>query len=234
MEFNGKTILPAVNRLPHKVILYGGTGQAKVVRPIIEHYGSVVTAVFDDTPGLPAPFPDVPLYCGYEQLEQWYASHRDEPIGFCLAIGNPHGAVRRRLHDRLVSLGMRPVTIAHAASSIADNAVIGEGTQIMAGAVIGVEARVGRQCIINTRASVDHEDVLEDGVEISPGATLCGLVHVRRDAWVAAGATILPRLEIGAGAIVGAGAVVTRNVPPGATVMGLPARIVPSKLRRAG
>ncbi len=40
-----------MNKLPKEIILYGGTGQAKVVRPIIEHYGSKVIAVFDDTPG---------------------------------------------------------------------------------------------------------------------------------------------------------------------------------------
>jgi acetyltransferase-like isoleucine patch superfamily enzyme len=71
---------------------------------------------------------------------------------------------------------------------------------------------------------VDHEDVLEDGVELAPGATLCGLVTIETGGWVCAGATVLPRIKIGADAIVGAGAVVTRNVPPGVTVVGIPAK----------
>ena len=86
------------------------------------------------------------------------------------------------------------------------------------------EARLGRCCIINTRASVDHEDVLEDGSELAPGATLCGLVHLKEAAWVCAGATVLPRVTIGADAIVGAGAVATRDIPDGATAVGVPAR----------
>jgi acetyltransferase-like isoleucine patch superfamily enzyme len=79
---------------------------------------------------------------------------------------------------------------------------------------------------VNTRASIDHEGVLGDGVEIAPGATLCGHVHAGANAWVCAGATILPRIRIGADARVGAGAVVTRDVPDGVIVVGVPARLL--------
>ncbi|HZE73239.1 MAG TPA: acetyltransferase [Pyrinomonadaceae bacterium] len=214
----------ATNKLPPKIILWGGTGQAKVVRPIVEWFGSRVVAVFDDTPDLRAPFADVDLHCGKEGFLRWIASQRREEIGFSITIGNPHGRVRLRLHDLLVSEGLRPVSVIHPSAWIAENAVIGDGAQIMAGAIVGAEATLGRQCIINTKASVDHEDILDDGVEIAPGATLCGLVHVGVNAWVCAGATVLPRIKIGADARVGAGAVVTRDVPNGATVVGVPAR----------
>ena len=211
------------NTLPPDVILWGGTGQAKVVRPIIEYYGSKVVAVFDNTPNLPTPFPDVELYHGHKQFEVWIKSRNRKEIGFCVAIGNPHGRVRIRLHDLLVKEGLTPVTVVHPTAWVADNATIGSGSQILAGAVIAPEARIGRQCIINTNASVDHEDVLEDGVEVAPGATLCGLVHVGVNAWICAGATVLPHIRIGADAIVGAGAVVMKDVPDGITVVGIPA-----------
>lgn len=215
-----------INRLPPKVILWGGTGQAKVVRPIVEHYGAKVVAIFDDTPNLAPPFPDVDLYCGYEGFKRWIASQSRNEIGFSITIGNPHGRVRLRLHDLLVEEGLSPVTVAHPTAWIAENAIVGSGSQIMAGAIIGAEARLGRECIVNTKASVDHEDILEDGVEIAPGATLCGLVQARTNAWICAGATVLPRINIGADARVGAGAVVTRDVPDGATVVGIPAKIL--------
>ena len=94
----------------------------------------------------------------------------------------------------------------------------------MAGAIIAPEAKLGRECIINTNASVDHECILGDGVEVGPGATLCGLVTVDVNGWICAGATILPRIKIGADAIVGGGAVVTKDVSAGQTVVGVPAR----------
>lgn len=214
-----------LNRLPPEVILWGGTGQAKVVRPIIEHYGSKVVAVFDDTPGLASPFKDVPLYAGWAGFQKWLQGRvPGSETGFCVAIGNPHGRVRLSLHERLKGEGLIAVTIAHPTAWIAASAVIGEGAQILAGAIILDETRLGRQCIVNTKASVDHENVLADGVEIAPGATLCGCIRVDTAAWVCAGATVLPRLNIGHDAIVGAGAVVTKDVPPGTTVVGVPAR----------
>ena len=96
----------------------------------------------------------------------------------------------------------------------------------MAGAIVNEEAVIGRECIINTNASVDHECILDDGVELAPAATLCGCVHVGMNSWICAGATVLPRIKIGAGAIVGAGAVVTKDVSAGSTVMGVPAKQV--------
>ncbi len=215
-----------INAYPPDIILWGGTGQAKVVRPIIEHFGSRVIAVFDDTIGIEPPFPDVPLYSGWRAFEQWAIGRDVDRIGFCVAVGNPHGRIRVRLHEKLADAGLRAVTVAHPSASIAPNAIIGEGSQILPGAVIGAEALLGRQCIVNTHASVDHEDVLEDGVEVAPGATLCGLVYVEANGWIGAGATVLPRVRIGADAIVGAGSVVTRHVPSGVCVVGVPARQV--------
>jgi sugar O-acyltransferase (sialic acid O-acetyltransferase NeuD family) len=220
-----------INHFPPEIILWGGTGQAKVVRPIIEHYGSKVVAVFDDTPNLPPPFLDVPLYLGWGGFQEWIRGYFNRAeIGFCVTIGNPHGRVRVRFHERLIAEGLQAATIAHPNAQIALNASIGEGCQLMAGAIVNPQARLGRQCIINTKSSVDHECILEDGVEVAPGATLCGLVHMGINAWVCAGATILPRISIGADAIVGAGAVVICDVPAGVTVVGVPAERI-SKIK---
>lgn len=51
-------------------------------------------------------------------------------------------------------------------------------------------------------------------------------VTIASDAWIGAGAIIMPGLTIGEGAVVGAGAVVTRNVAPYTVVAGNPARVI--------
>lgn len=207
-----------------KVVLWGGTGQAKVVRPILECYGSKVVAVFDDTPGLKSPFPDVEIYHGYEGFKSWIKNQNPKELGFCVTIGNPHGRARLGLHEKLLKEGLTPIPVIHPTAFIAQNAIIDAGVQVMAGAIIGEGAKIGKECIINTNASVDHECVLGDGVEVAPGATLCGCVHADVNSWICAGATILPKIKIGADAVVGAGAVVTKDVPSGCTVVGVPAK----------
>jgi len=212
-----------INQFPPEIIFYGGTGQAKVVRPIIEYFGSKLVAVFDDTHNVKKTFQDINLYPGSE-LNNWIEENKKEKLGFCVTIGNPHGRIRIKLHQKLKAKGLKPVTLAHHTAFISQNTKIGTGSQIMAGAVISPEVEIGQDCIVNTNATVDHESFLEAGVEIAPGATLCGLVKVGTNGFVGAGAIVLPRIQIGSDAIVGAGAVVTRNVENGQTVVGVPAK----------
>jgi sugar O-acyltransferase (sialic acid O-acetyltransferase NeuD family) len=210
----------AVNKLPPRVILWGGTGQAKAVRPIIEHCGSRVVAIFDDTPNLKSPFPDIELYYGYEGFLKWIAGQPAKEIGFCVTIGNPHGRVRLKLHNLLVEHGLSPISIAHPTAWIADDAVIGPGAQILAGALVAAEAQLGHQCIVNNHALVEHEAVLGDAVEIAPNATVLGLTSIGTNTLVGVSATVLSRLKIGSDVIIGAGAIVSTNVLDKETVHG--------------
>lgn len=214
--------------MPNKVILWGGTGQAKVIRPIIEYYGSKVDAIIDDTIGLKSPFPDIRIYEGYEGFLEYIKNKIPKEIGFAVTIGNnktgKNAEARIRISDMLEKKGLIPTTIIHPTAYIDSSVKIGKGVQICAGAIIIAETRIGDYCIINTGASVDHECILEDGSEVDPNATLCGIIHLGKNSWVGANATILPRLKIGYNSVVGAGSVVTKNVPDGIIVAGNPAK----------
>ena len=96
----------------------------------------------------------------------------------------------------------------------------------MAMAVVHNEAEIGMQCILNTRALIEHDCRLMEGVEIAPGAVLCGRVTVGRNTWIGANATIAPRIRIGSNSIVGAGAVVIADVPDNVVMAGVPARLI--------
>ncbi len=58
---SGTPITQAGFMLPKRLLFWGGTGQARVLRPVVEYYGSQVVAVVDRTRGLAAPFADLPL-----------------------------------------------------------------------------------------------------------------------------------------------------------------------------
>ena len=92
----------------------------------------------------------MPLFTGWLGFQNWLKNHNPEEIGFSITIGNPHGNIRIKLHDKLVNEGLIPYNVIHPKAIIAENVQIGEGVQIMAGAIIQPEVTIGKQCIINT------------------------------------------------------------------------------------
>ena len=217
--------------LPCTAVVWGASGQARVVKPMLEAAGYEIGAVCDRDPSLPTPFPPVPILHNEEELLRWLEPRDRATVSFVVAIGGTRGRDRLMLDSYLSGLGLTPVTLVHDRAWVDASVTLGAGSQVSAMAAVSVEARVARQCIVNTAATVDHECRLEDGVHIMPGATVTGCVHIGRGATIGSNATVLPRLRIGEDAVVGAGAVVTRDVDDGVTVVGVPAR--PRRIRRS-
>ena len=214
--------------IPHCdcVVMWGAGDQGRVNRPILESLGCKIEALVDDTPGLISPFANVPLFRGQVELEHWLRQQKTPNVGFVVAIGNPFGDVRCRLHDVLSGLGLIAVSFSDSTALLCKSARFDSGLQVMPGAIIHNEAIIGRQCIVNTRSVVEHDCVLEEGVEIGPGAVLCGRVHVGANTWIGAGAVVRQRVRIGRNVIIGAGAVVVSDICDGVTAFGVPARPV--------
>jgi acetyltransferase-like isoleucine patch superfamily enzyme len=145
-----------------------------------------------------------------------------------------------------VRLG-RDVTIHHPELVNLYGCDIGDGTKIGAFVEIQKNASVGRLCKISSHTFVCEGVSIEDDVFVGhgvmfindrrPRATAAGGLQtdadwtviptrVCRGASIGTGAVVMCGITIGEEAMVGAGAVVTRDVPPGATVAGVPARIV--------
>lgn len=140
-------------------------------------------------------------------------------------IGGVHGvALRRQVFERCKQAGHDFVTIVHPAAVLGGDIVLEEGAQVMAGVIVQAGSRVGRNAIINTHASVDHDCLVGEHVHIAPGATLSGGVTVGDGSHIGTSASVIQNVRIGSGCLVAAGAVVIRDVRDGARVAGIPAR----------
>jgi len=105
---------------------------------------------------------------------------------------------------------------------------------------IGARAQLGPECLLDLAAPIDigTRATLAPRVTVlthsDPGASEVarlypreeGPVQIGDDAWIGAGAVVMPGVKIGNAAVVGAGAVVTNDVAPNTTVVGVPARQV--------
>lgn len=162
---------------------------------------------------------------GSEGLNHWLLNRKSDAELHCaVAIGGALGKDRLALLEELRSLQLVPVTLIHSAAKIGSGVLIDYGSQVLMGAALAVNVKLGAGVIVNTNAVVDHDCELSRGVHVGPGATIAGEVSVGAHSFVGAGATILPKLKVGADVIIGAGSVVTSDVRDGMTVVGAPAR----------
>ncbi len=206
------------------VVIIGAGGHGKVVLDILRAVGEhTIVGFLDADPALAGS-----RLRGVEVLGSINLLPRlrqRKALGAIVAIGD--GRVRVSYAQAVLADGLELISAIHPAAVVSPSARIGRNVVIAAGAVVAPDAIIADSVIVNTHAGVDHECEVDEGAHLCPSVALAGKVHVGAGAFLGIGARVLPCLSIGERAIVGAGAVVIRDVPPGVTVVGVPAKILP-------
>jgi UDP-perosamine 4-acetyltransferase len=212
-----------------RIIGLGAGGHAKVIVELLRACGGFeIVGLLDARSDMCRQMLlDVPIL-GSDSL---LPSLREQGIGtFFLGVGTVGDASpRRRLYELATNHGFAAATLLHPSSVVSRSANLGKGTVVMAGAIVNACASVGINGIINTGAIIEHDCAIGDHVHVATGAKLAGSVRLGNGVHVGVGATVRQGIRIGDGAIVGAGAVVVRDVPPGVTVIGVPAQPMKSR-----
>lgn len=189
-------------------------------------------ASFPCTPEIDVLFNDVNheidnFWSNYEVIKtlKGLADHfSQQSTDFVVAISN--GSVRRSLEEKIVASGGNLTSVVSSSAQISKYASIGCGSIVLAQSLIEADVTIGKSCLLNVGAVITHDVVVEDHCDIGPKAILLGGAKISEGSSIGAGAVVMPRIQVGKNSKVGAGAVVTKDVLPGQTVVGIPAKVV--------
>ena len=191
------------------LIVVGGGGHARVVLEALRSMGSEVRGVVDRDPAVATLLPKGVPWLGDDAA---LAAFPPGQYSLVNGIGGIGDGKRHEIFEKFRDQGYAFAPVRHESAVIARGIELGEGSQIMAGAVLQPGVRLGANAIINTRASVDHDCLIGDHCHVAPGAVLCGGVVIGEDTHIGAGAVVIQGVRIGRGTMIGAGAIIRRDV----------------------
>ena len=196
------------------VIIIGTGGHAKVLADIVLCAG-------DNLLGFLTSDRDKSEFVGYPilGLDTDYEKFSD----CCFLIGIGNNAVREKFVERMQ--GVEWYTAIHPSAVIARiDTSIGEGTVIMANAMVCAGARIGRHCIINTAADADHDPVMEDFSHISALSILAGGARIGKRSFMGVNSCVRDKTSIGDDCFIGAGSAVVKDINEPGVYVGVPVR----------
>lgn len=203
------------------VTIIGAGGHAKVIADIIYKSGDNIYGFLDDKKEVGTVIIKQ-LNCKVIGNVDYCIKLQQEipDMNFIIAIGK--NETRREIAEKYKELNF--YTAIHPSSQISLDVKIGEGTVVMANTSINSSTNIGKHSIINTGAVIEHDNLLEDYVHISPNVTLCGTVKIGEMTHVGAGTTIKNNISVCKKCILGAGSVVVKNINDSDTYIGVPAK----------
>ncbi len=200
-----------------KLIIIGASGHGKVVAEIAMKMNKWKTILFlDDDKTIKSS-----LGIDVIGTTKDAFSYIDEYDIF-VAIGS--NTIRERVFLKLENKGANFPVLIDPTAIISDRVKIEKGSVVMSGAIINCCTKIGKGAILNTGCTVDHDNVIEDFVHISPGVHTAGTVEIGRRTWLGIGSIVNNNLNITGNCNIGSGAVVVKDIKEPGTYVGIPAR----------
>ena len=169
---------------------------------------------------------DIPVLGGVSRLNDLKETENIEAV-YC-PLGN--NKLRVKFLTMAKELGYKTPNYIHPSVLISPNVTIGEGVYILLGTTIMPHTVIKDYVMISMGVHLAHHNVLEEGVFLSTGCNFGASIHAHKYAYCGISSTIMTGMhELGEDCLIGAGAVVIKDVPDGAVMAGVPAKILKYK-----
>jgi len=214
------------------VAIYGASGFGREVAWLAKNAISsrvVLCFIDDDKKKYGQKINGIPVF-DLEKTKRLYPE-----IKVIFGIGNP--GTKEILATKVKKEGLDFDLLIHRSVDMSEWVEIKEGSIICSGSILTTNIKIGMHVHINLNCTIGHDVVLGDYTTLSPGVHISGCVVCGKRVFVGSGAVVangtqIKPVIIGDDAIIGAGSVVLDDVPDGALVAGVPARIIKRRADR--
>lgn len=162
---------------------------------------------------------DVPLF---NQGDLFQFAKENEIKTAIMAIGD--NRVRGVKYNLFKDAGFEMLSIVHPKALIDTEVVYGDNVIIEMGTAIHTHSTIGNNVFLGGEAMIGHHNIIGNHVLVGGNVSFGGAVIVEDYVSIGVGASIKPGVRLGKGCTVGVGAAVVKDVAPGTTVVGVPAK----------
>ena len=175
------------------LLIYGSKEFAQTVTDLLHDCGHQAAGLVDDYatgPGIVGTF------------DTAIRRYPPSEFGFAVAIGYSNLPARRKVGQRIHAAGYRMLALVHPRAYVADTAHLGQGSMVMAGAIVDTRATIGELGVVWPGACINHDSIIGENTFVSPNAIVCGCSRIGADSFIGAGAAIRDHCELPAGSFV--------------------------------
>ena len=209
---------------PRRLAIFGAGGLGREVLVLVQQLNAAgagweLTGFYDDRA------PATPTVGGLPYLGTAADLNAvAEPLAVALAVGS--SASRAAVAAGLTSPQLWFPPLVHPAVALVpeQRIALGAGCVVQQGCMLTCDITLGRFVLLNLGCTVGHDAVLDDFCSLMPHANVGGGAHLGAGCYLGTAATVIHQVRVGAGTTLGAGAVAVRDLPPGITAVGVPAR----------
>jgi len=204
-----------------KLIVYGAGEFGSLIANVLSYYDDLDIVAYgdDDSQKTADNIDGTPVFGQKDLLD--FAKQNNIKLAIT-AIGN--NTARAEKFNLLKNKGFQMISIIHPQALIDTKVSYGENVIIEMGTAIHTHSTIGNNVFLGGEALIGHHNTIGNHVLVGGNVSFGGSVIVEDYVSLGVGASIKPGIRLGKGAVIGVGAAVIKDVEPGATVVGVPAK----------